>query len=65
MKWREISSDEAVQEGMEDMPSSICLQMECQVVAAEVDYLRRRFLGKVASFVLNKISSFRNIPEMM
>jgi hypothetical protein len=29
----------------------------------EVDYLRRRFLGKVASFVLNKISSFRNIPE--
>jgi hypothetical protein len=60
-KWREISSDEAVREGMEDMPRTDLPQMECQVVAAGGGLLSGAdFWCKVASFVLNQISSWEH-----
>jgi hypothetical protein len=61
---REISSDEAVREDMEDMPKlDLPSDGMSGYMAAGGGLLSGAVLGKVASFVLNKISSFRNIPE--
>jgi hypothetical protein len=61
---QEISIDEALQEGMEDMPKlDLPSDGMSGFMAAGGGLLSGTVLGKVGSFVLNKISSFRNMPE--
>jgi hypothetical protein len=61
---REISSDEALQEGMEDMPQlDLPSDGMSGFMAAGGGLLSGTVLGKVGSFVLRKISSIRSMSE--
>jgi hypothetical protein len=61
---REISSDEALQEGMEDLPNfDLSSDGMSGFMAAGGGLLSGAVLGNVGSFVLRKISSIRNMSE--
>jgi hypothetical protein len=61
---REISSDEALQEGMGDVPKlDLPSDGMSGFMAAGGGLLSGAVLGKMVSFVLSKISSIRNISE--
>jgi hypothetical protein len=61
---REINGDEALQEGMEDMPNfDPSSDGMSSFMAAGGGLLSGAVLGNVGSFVLGKISSIRNMSE--